>query len=122
MSNQCQGECNCDEHCECELEHSENMERFRDDNPNATPEEIKLEEDENVPCRYCDESPNKGDGSVRHCYFCEDGCDCVYCTEVKVWRRGERDPRRNSNAYNYGMSDGGEIRYNNGTFSSTGGT
>ena len=116
MSNKCEGECNCHEHCECAEEEERCMEEWKSNNSNATPEEFETEKNRLGVCRYCDESRNKGDGSVRHCYFCEDGCDCIFCTEEKVWEKGERDPRRNSNAYSYGMSMGGEWRYNNGTF------
>jgi len=119
MNNKCTGECYCDSCCECDVEHSDFMDDWKKDNPNATPEEIEIEENDLHPCRYCNGingEPNDGNGDVRHCNFCENGCDCFYCTEEKVWRNGERDPRRNSNAYAYFPDVGGELQYNNGTF------
>ena len=119
VDSRCQGECYCESSCECAEEHEAYLDEWKSSNPNATPEEIKTEENDLHPCRYCNGKngePNNGDGDVRHCNFCENGCDCFFCTEEKVWRAGERDPRRAANAFSYFPDNGGEVQYNNGTF------
>ena len=125
MSNKCTGECDCESSCECEEESEAYLrEQWVPDfeykfKREPTSEEIEAEKLEIGQCRYCNGMSgehNTGSGDVRHCNFCENGCDCYYCTEEKVWRNGERDPRRSSNAYNYFPDNGGEITYNKGKF------
>jgi len=123
IDSRCQGECYCESSCECEEETQAYMDEWETsfsykNNRDATPEESRAEEETLGGCRYCNGlkgAHNTGSGDVRHCNFCENGCDCYYCTEEKVWQNGDRDPRRALNAWNYFPDNGGEVTYNKGT-------
>ena len=124
----CQGECYCEQCCECEEETEAYLReqwipdfelKFKREPTSEEVEKQKAIEEEEGQCRYCNGmsgESNDGNGDVRHCNFCENGCDCYYCVEEKVWQDGERDPRRASNSYAYFPDMGGELQYNNGTF------